>query len=536
MKTASYWMGLVATLAFLTQASGGVHVLAKETLGEREVLITPDYSRDKVIDRVTCDFVQPIDLSKVWGFTFEVTADDMMAFRSFVVLLCTGNRSKPTGWYVYRPKLFTESGDGWFVMTLSRQPASLLDAPEGFDKITCFRFTGYLRSGKRPKEVKFRGFRLLDAAPRDVDVHVRTADSLDKVCAIPAKAGERRLAWTHVETHGGEVPDWEAMAARAKRDGITDLIPLLFWNGGAYFPSAVTDYRKDLVEKHGDQLAKCLAACRRHGVKCHVWKVNYRLRGSKEMVARMRAENRLQLVRPGGNMKKPLEVGEWLCPSDPRNLKLESDAMYELAGKGVDGIHFDYIRHNGRTGCFCDGCRERFERRIGRKVENWPADVEPADAPLVKEWDEFRKDSISALVEDVAKRVRRDFPKVEISAAVQSYDPSVTPPNAQDWPRWCREKWVDFVCPMDYTSIRFCLKNMVLPQKPVMDATGVPIYPGIGVYSGRSRLDALSAANQILLLRELGFAGYTFFSFRADTYPEFDALALGPMRPDVQHR
>ena len=89
---------------------------------------------------------------------------------------------------------------------------------------------------------------------------------------------------------------------------------------------------------------------------------------------------------------------------------------------------------------------------------------------------------------------------------------------------------------MDYTSICAFLKNMVLPQKPVMDATGVPIYPGIGVYSGRSRLDALCAADQIKLLRELGFAGYTFFSFRADTYPEFDALALGPMRPDVQHR
>ena len=534
MKTASCFLGLLAVVAFLPQANGGVHTRSQETLGAREVRIVPDYSRDKVIDRVVCDFEQPIDLSKAWGFTFEVTTDDIMAFSSFVVLLRTGNRSKPAGWYVYRPRLFSESGDGWFVMTLARQPASTVDSPEGFDKISCFRFTGYLQGNARPKDVRFRGFRLLDAAPRDVDVHVRTADSLDKVRAIPPKPGERRLAWTHVETHGGEVPDWEAVATRAKRDGITDLIPLLSWNGGAYFPSAVTGYRKELVAKHGDQREKCLAACRRAGVKCHVWKVNYQIRGSKEMLAQMRAEKRLQLIRPGGDMKKPLEVGVWLCPSDPRNLKLESDAMFELAGKGVDGIHFDYIRYNGRTGCFCDGCRERFERKLGRKVANWPADVEAADAPLVKEWDAFRCANISALVEDVAKRVRAAYPKIEISAAVQRYDPAVTPPNAQDWPRWCREKWVDFVCPMDYTNLKVFLGNITRAQKPVMDATGVPIYPGIGVYSGRSRLDAFAAAAQITLLRELGFTGYTFFSFRADTYPEFDALVLGPMRPDAK--
>ena len=62
------------------------------------------------------------------------------------------------------------------------------------------------------------------------------------------------------------------------------------------------------------------------------------------------------------------------------------------------------------------------------------------------------------------------------------------------------------------------------------DPDGAPVYPGIGIYSGRSRLDALAAARQIELLRSMGFQGYTFFSFRADTYPEFDVLAQGPMR------
>ena len=531
MKTASYLIGLLAAVSFLPKANGGVHIVAKETLGEREVLIAPDYSRDKIVDRVTCDFEQPLDLSAAWGITFEFRTDDISAFSGFVLLLRTGGRKKPTGWYVYRPHPVSEGEGGWLRMTLARKPASTLDAPEGFDRITCIRFTGYFADERRPKEVGFRDFRVLHDSPKSelADVHARTAATADLTRAMPSKAGERRLAWTHVETHGGEAPDWDAVVAHAKRVGITDLIPLLSWNGGAYFPSAVTGYRKELVEKHGDQLEKCLAACRRHGVKCHVWKVNWQIRGSKEMLERMRAEKRLQLVRKDGRPEKPLERSVWLCPGDPRNLKLESDAMFELAGKGVDGIHFDYIRYNGRTGCFCSGCRERFERRIGRKVENWPEDVELKTAPLAQEWDAYRKETISALVEDVAKRVRKAYPNIEISAAVQSYNPEDMP-NAQDWPRWCRERWLDFVCPMDYTPLSVLLGNKARPQKKVMDATGVPVYPGIGIYSGRSRLDALAAARQIELLRSMGFPGYTFFSFRADTYPEFDVLAEGPLR------
>ena len=537
MKMASYLTVLLAAVSFLPQVSGGVQILSKEALGDREVMIAPDYSRDKVVDRVTCDFEQSLDLSAAWGLTFEFRTDDISAFSGFVLLLRTGGRRRPAGWYVYRPHPEEVGENGWLRMTLEREPASTSGAPEGLDRISCIRFTGYLVGDRRPKEVRFRDFRVLYAKPKEksADAHARAAD---QVRAIPPKAGERRLAWTRVELHGGEVPDWDALAARAKRVGITDLIPLLSWNGGAYFPSAVTGYRKELVEKHGDQLEKCLAACRRHGVKCHARKVNWRICGSKEFLERMRAEGRLQRVvaksangRAAGarSAGRRLVDGEWLCPGDPRNRKLEVDAMVELAAKGLDGIHYDYIRYEGYSGCYCDGCKARFEARIGRKVERWPDDVGSSNAPLVKEWDAYRRETISAVVEEVARRVHRDFPKVEISAAVQRFKPGLEP-NAQDWSRWCRERWLDFVCPMDYTNLSVFLENTARPQKKVMDDTGVPIYPGIGLCSSSSKLTPLAAARQIELLRNMGFPGYTFFSFRADTYPDFECLAEGPCR------
>ncbi len=39
MRKASYLIGLLAAVAFLPQANGGVHITSKESLGVREVLI-----------------------------------------------------------------------------------------------------------------------------------------------------------------------------------------------------------------------------------------------------------------------------------------------------------------------------------------------------------------------------------------------------------------------------------------------------------------------------------------------------------------
>ena len=100
----------------------------------------------------------------------------------------------------------------------------------------------------------------------------------------------------------------------------------------------------------------------------------------------------------------------WLCPSHPANQQLEIDAMVELAKKGADGVHFDYIRYPGGESCFCAGCRARFEAALGHAVTNWPGAVYGAKATLKREWTRFRTGNISRVVETVATRVRREAP------------------------------------------------------------------------------------------------------------------------------
>ena len=215
----------------------------------------------------------------------------------------------------------------------------------------------------------------------------------------------------------------------------------------------------------------------------------------------------------------------WLCPSDERNRKLEFDAMIELADKGIDGIHFDYIRFDRRRTCYCDRCRALFENRIGRPVVNWPKDCAYVDGPFAAQWDAFRRDTISELVKRVSRAVRLKHPEVEISAAVTTFHEDC----ASDWPRWCREKWLDFVCPMTYTMSMRQLEGWIGFDAKVQSETGIPVYPGIGVFSSCSQLDAITCAQQLDLIRQRGFRGFAFFKLCSQSFPAIDMLGKGPL-------
>ena len=157
--------------------------------------------------------------------------------------------------------------------------------------------------------------------------------------------------------------DWDTAIKTLADNGCNAIFPNMLWGGVAYYKSAVLPVAPEVRGK-GDQIELCLAACRKYGVQCHIWKVNWNMgqHVPKEFVARMKEQGRTQVHFDGS------PNNGWLCPSHPDNQKLEIDSMVEVANRyAVDGIHFDYIRYPDESTCFCQGCRERFERKIGRR-------------------------------------------------------------------------------------------------------------------------------------------------------------------------
>ncbi len=328
---------------------------------------------------------------------------------------------------------------------------------------------------------------------------------------------EFRALWNHSGT-GAFPGDWERSMRNLKKGGFNAIVPNMWWAGVAHYKS---DYlpESETFKKYGDQIAQCVAAGKKYGIEVHPWKVNWNLSTAPpSFLEQLRKEGRLQKDPNGKEIK-------WLCPSNPKNFELEFNTMVEVARKyDVDGIHFDYIRYPGTRGCYCEGCRKRFEAKIGRRVEHWPQDV--ITGPLKKQYIDFRCEQISRLVKAVSERVRRIKPYCKISAAVFNSYPHCRESVGQDWVLWCKKGWLDFVCPMNYIQQDQPFADRVSAQLGYV-AGSVPLYSGVGV-TLRWTHTAEQAISQIELAREAGADGVIIFNYSdALTGAFMDALGAG---------
>ncbi|MGQ9588873.1 MAG: glycoside hydrolase family 10 protein [Planctomycetota bacterium] len=337
---------------------------------------------------------------------------------------------------------------------------------------------------------------------------ISSADSLGEALleafarAQAPRPGEFRAFWCH-SAYGPKGMDWDAAIRLLAESGFTAVIPNMLWAGVADYPSRVLPVR-DRVRAEGDPVARCLAACRKHGVEMHVWKVNWNLSGAPaEFVEKMRREGRLQRDRDGREVT-------WLCPSHPENFSLEVRSMLEVAERYlVDGLHFDYIRYPDEEKCTCDGCRKRFEDARGKKVAEWPRDVLPGGRDR-GEYEEFRRAQISRLVRAVSEEARRTRPGIRVSAAVFSNWPRCRDSIGQDWVRWAEEGLLDFVCPMDYTASSGAFRARVRIQRDALRGR-IPFYPGIG--ASAPGLPADVVIDQVRTAREEEAPGFVIFNF-----------------------
>ena len=337
-------------------------------------------------------------------------------------------------------------------------------------------------------------------------------DSLVKayLAAVVSPQHEGRAVWNHSGT--GAFPDdpdsWNRSARLLAENGFNMVFPNMLWGGLAHYPSDVLP-RSVTFRRFGDQIARCCAAAKPWGIEVHVWKVNYNLTTApKAFVDKLRRERRTQVSGKG-------EPGDWLCPSNPENRKLELDSLLEVARKyPIDGLHLDYIRYPGREYCYCDGCRLRFEAASGRKVVNWPKDCFSGDRK--DEYNDWRCRQIGELVKAVSREARKIRPGLKISAAVFGSYPGCRESVAQNWPEWIKAGYLDFVCPMDYTTDDAELASLVRNQMKLVGGR-VPLYVGIGATATGIHLTPDEVVSQIIAARRLGASGFSIFNFSPQT-------------------
>lgn len=329
---------------------------------------------------------------------------------------------------------------------------------------------------------------------------VRAALSDAYVLAHRPRDGEFRAVWNHSGT--GDLDTWDDAMRALSEAGFNAVVPNMWWGGVAHYASDLLP-RSQTFEERGDQITQAVEAGKRYGVEVHPWKVNYNLgRAPDWFVQQLREQGRLQARVTG-------EEAAWLCPSHPDNQRLEIDTMVEVARNyDVDGVHFDYIRYPGEDSCYCDGCRERFEAHLGRAVEDWPGDCHRGE--LRQQYRDWRCEQITTVVRGTAEEIRAIKPHVKISAAVFNNYPATKNSIGQDWVMWCREGWLDFVCPMNYTTSDSAFTSMTAAQVGHVQGV-VPLYTGIGHW----RISDEQAIGQVEISRSLGADGFILFNMGA---------------------
>lgn len=358
---------------------------------------------------------------------------------------------------------------------------------------------GQLRSGARAALAQGEFAKATEAAAA-AQAQVEAA-----FCLAQKPQGEEfRAFWCH-SAFGVSGMNWDEAVRRLAENGFTAILPNMLWAGAAYCPSDTLPVAAEAA-KRGDQIAECLAACRKYGIQIHVWKVNWNLGHAvpQEFVEKMRQAHRLQANAEG--KEEP-----WLCPSHPDNRELEIASMVEVARKyDVDGIHFDYIRYPDAEHCYCAGCKERFAHAKSVTITAWPGDVLKR-GPHHALWLDWRRDNITAVVRGVSELARAVRPKLRISAAVFPVWNIDRDNIGQDWKLWCERGYLDFVCPMDYTTSNRRFENLVSQQ--VQWAGRVPCYPGIGVSASSSKFGVDKVIEQIGIARQYQTKGFVIFNY-----------------------
>lgn len=248
----------------------------------------------------------------------------------------------------------------------------------------------------------------------------------------------------------------------------------------------------------------------KYGIELHLWMPVFRV-----------AHGGSTYPNLGLNKKKP----EWLAISNtdknylsnqygnsyylnPSNDDVKEFLLsfysYLLENYHFDGLQLDYIRYpdtiDGVDFGYDDNTKKMFFEEYG---------VDPDDLPssgdMWNKWCQFRADFVTDFLSQVKALVDEKRPDIYLSAdVVPSYDEYLSR-TKQDTKAWLENSYIDLIYPMAYGMV----DRVRTWTKSTVSLTGDKTfaYMGLGDYGAETLFD------EILVTRELGADGISFFSY-----------------------
>lgn len=259
------------------------------------------------------------------------------------------------------------------------------------------------------------------------------------------------------------------------------------------YPSVPTDF---------DPLAYVIEKAHQNSLEVHAW-INFYNSGRSGVTY---PSNHVLTQHPDwvaidkyGNLSQGDAI--YLCPGRIEVQKYLYNISLEICKNySVDGIHYDHIRYQNSSFCYCSECKEKFKAEYGYYPIEGNAN-----------WSNWRRVQVTNLVKQIyldAKTVRKN---VKIGAAVWGIYSDGYTDYFQDSHDWCYKGMVDYIAPMTYYTDNNLFNTSL--QNHITASYGKHIYAGIGVYKFVTNNDPLGMNNQIRYARVLGANGTVVFSY-----------------------
>ena len=312
-----------------------------------------------------------------------------------------------------------------------------------------------------------------------------------------AKKRFKKGVWLHSIPRLGGKQGIEAFVKRYADAGFDLLVPCV------KNPDGLVDYHSRVARVNPasleyDPLAYLAAQARAAKIKVHAW---FCVNPEGDQGKLLSAHPEYVARTPDGG-KSNCGNGWFTCVARTQVRAYQVKIMSEVAKNyDVDGVHLDYIR-TGDNVCFCDICRPNFKRATGvdfREARWWQKE-HPG-------WYSWRINNVTKIVAAVSKNCKKH--KKELSAAVYHAYPYTMVTQSQDFPRWCREGYLDMVAPMTYTPDPYMMRAYTRNHVANMKERGrAELWEGL--MSGR-RSKADWTLEEAKIAKELGAHGVMIF-------------------------
>jgi uncharacterized lipoprotein YddW (UPF0748 family) len=324
----------------------------------------------------------------------------------------------------------------------------------------------------------------------------------------------------------------ERAVALAARYGFNALFAQVRGRGDAYYRSRYEPRAEPLANQPADfdPLGYLLRCASDTGLQVHAW-LNVFYVWSQPQLPRSRqhvvSRSPQWIARDQRNRYQMTTAGKvegiYLCPSNPNVrahlLKVFADVAERYPA--LDGLHLDYVRYPYEGYCYCAGCRARFRHAMLERVsDSRRAELDRQAArrnpfawihALPAEWDDWRREQVSAFVRAFSRQSRRINPNLILSAAVWPAPQIAARHKLQDWLHWLRSDWLDTVLPMAYDKDTAVVQAQA--ARVVEQAQGRPVIVGVGAW----QITPESTVNKIRAIRKHGARGFCLFSYDAIT-------------------